>query len=174
MSELRVNDAARELLARWQVYWKSRIELLSVLGITASNRDPLSEFSEVLVAALLGAERTKNRVQKGYDLEGPGGEPVEVKYLSNPTGEWVNWHVIQRSDTWHKYAVVFFTELRPTTVIVFAHGYLDFLYDALGKRHKGRGESLEITSGVFRALVENPARFKDFGVEVVNLGGAVA
>ena len=46
-------------------YARGRAELLEAIGVTGSNRDPLAEFSERLVAALLDGELASNRVQRG-------------------------------------------------------------------------------------------------------------
>lgn len=42
--------------------------ILDVLEIPSSNRDPLAEFSERFVAALLGGALAPNRVHAGYDV----------------------------------------------------------------------------------------------------------
>ena len=60
--------------------------ILDVLGIPTSNRDPLAEFSERLVAALLSGALAPNRVQAGYDVTLPVGGTVQVKYLADPEG----------------------------------------------------------------------------------------
>ncbi|GAA4595876.1 hypothetical protein BJY16_001826 [Actinoplanes octamycinicus] len=59
------------------------------MGLAVSNRDPLAEFSEHLVQALLGAQLAASRVQAHWDLALPDGAKVQVKYLANPADGWV-------------------------------------------------------------------------------------
>src|SRR5687767_5040124 len=80
------------LLAAYSAYRDARILLLRELECLASNRDPLAEFSERLVAKMLGGELAGSRVQAGYDLVTPTGQRVQVKYLANPAAAWVNEH----------------------------------------------------------------------------------
>ena len=79
-----------ELLDAFRVYADARLKFLSQIGRGASCRDPLAEFSEVLVACLLNAKPADSRVQKGYDPIRPNGRRVQVKYLANPQHPWVN------------------------------------------------------------------------------------
>ena len=63
-------DRARldELNAALDTYRPARQTMLSVLGLGASNRDPLAEWSEHLVNALTGGALAESRVQAAYDL----------------------------------------------------------------------------------------------------------
>lgn len=83
-----------DLLRALRDYRTARRALLEVLGCTASNRDPLAEFAERLAAVLLGGTMAKNRVQRGWDVMTPTGRRVQVRYLANPSGEWVNGHQV--------------------------------------------------------------------------------
>jgi hypothetical protein len=103
-------EELREAFAR---YAQGRAELLEALGIESSNRDPLAEFSERIVAALLGGELASNRVQRGWDVMADGHH-VQVKYLANPGNEvWVNEHHIVVTADMDDYAIVFFEALLP-------------------------------------------------------------
>jgi hypothetical protein len=57
-----------ELLAALDVYRPARQQLLATLGLGPSNRDPLAEFSEHFVMALMGGTLASSRVQTQYDL----------------------------------------------------------------------------------------------------------
>lgn len=75
-------------------YRAARIRLLTELECASSNRDPIAEFSERLVALLLNGMLAPNRVQPGYDLVASSGERVQVKYLANRATSWINeYHV---------------------------------------------------------------------------------
>jgi hypothetical protein len=50
-------------------YAASRRQFLDLIGSTGSCREPLAEFSEWIVADVLGATPAASRVQKGFDVE---------------------------------------------------------------------------------------------------------
>jgi hypothetical protein len=103
-----------ELREAFERYARGRADLLQAIGVTGSNRDPLAEFSERLVAALLDGELASNRVQRGWDVMA-GGRRVQVKYLANASDEvWVNEHHIQVTADMDDYAIVFFEALLPS------------------------------------------------------------
>lgn len=83
-----------DLLAALALYRAARKSLLATIGVDASNRDPLAEFAEQLVAALFDGTLAPNRVQANWDVRAGEVSLVQVKYLSNPlgTGAWVNEH----------------------------------------------------------------------------------
>lgn len=80
-----------ELREAFERYSRGRAELLEAIGVSVSNRDPLAEFSEMVIAALLDGEPAKNRVQRGWDVVA-ARRRVQVKYLANPADQWVNEH----------------------------------------------------------------------------------
>lgn len=88
--------SAAELLAALNAYRIARQALLIRLGLPSSNRDPLAEFSEHLVAALTGGTLATSRVQARYDLVLGDSTTVQVRYLANPAGPWVNEHLVHR------------------------------------------------------------------------------
>jgi hypothetical protein len=61
-----------QLRAAFERYARGRAELLEAIGVSGSNRDPLAEFSERLVAALLEGDVATNRVQRGWDVMAAG------------------------------------------------------------------------------------------------------
>ena len=75
-------------------YVEARNALLAELNLGRnSNRDPLAEFAEWLVAALLEGTLAPSPVQAHWDVEAPGIGKVQVKYLANSGNEsWVNEH----------------------------------------------------------------------------------
>jgi hypothetical protein len=108
-----------ELLAALDVYRPARQQLLATLGLGSSNRDPLAEFSEHLVGALMGGTLATGRVQAQYDLITSAGQKVQVRYLANPSGAWVNEHVVYRMPGVEWYALVLFEAFAVTTVLAF-------------------------------------------------------
>jgi hypothetical protein len=100
-------------------YRKARKMLLKEMGVSSSNRDPLSELSEIIASVKLNAKRVNNRVNKDYDLIGPDGERIEVKYVANPVENgrivWKNWHEVKFDrEERDKYALVVYLDLNPT------------------------------------------------------------
>lgn len=68
-----------------------------MLGRLDSNRDPLAEFAEHFVAALMGGVAA-SPVQAGWDVQLPHDGKMQVKHLANSlpgTGAWVNEHVVR-------------------------------------------------------------------------------
>jgi hypothetical protein len=63
-----------ELLSALNAYRVARQALLETLGLGQSNRDPLAEFAEHLVAALWGGQLAESRVQANYDLTSADGQ----------------------------------------------------------------------------------------------------
>ena len=156
-------DRLNSLLADYQVYAAARAAFLAQLDLSVSCRDPLSEFSEHLTAALLGAQLAPSRVQKGYDLVKPDGRRVQVKYLSNPEGEWINGHEVIFPDEAEEYALVFFVSLRVQAVIIFQKETLGLLCARLKKKHTHK---LQLTRRIVEAMLADPAGFAPLGVAV--------
>jgi UDP-N-acetylglucosamine 2-epimerase (non-hydrolysing) len=86
-----------DLQAAVEAYARARQAMLESLGLPASNRDPLAEFSEHLVRALVVGEFPESRVQRSYDVIA-GKRKIQVKYLANPIGPWINEHAVRVND----------------------------------------------------------------------------
>lgn len=108
-----------ELLSEFQAYSKARSQFLDQLNLSKSCRDPLAEFSEILVGKILNATLADSRVQKGYDLIRPNQRLVQVKYLLNPSRSWINEHPIRFPPLVDEYALVIFISLQLESVVVF-------------------------------------------------------
>ena len=154
------------LLAGYQSYAAARARFLAGLDLAVSCRDPLSEFSERLTAVLLGAQIAPSRVQKGYDLIKPDGRRVQVKYLSNPEGRWVNEHHIHLTDLADEYALVIFVALRLQSVLIFQLETLGQVCARLQKRHPEQDTTLQLTHRNIRAILADPAGFTPLGVAI--------
>ncbi len=161
-----IDKKLEQMMGIFQKYRQMRLELLKAIECESSCRDPLSEFSEILVAKLLDAKRAKNRVQKGYDLVTPTGEKVQVKYLSNPKRDWINWHTVVFDGLQDRYALVYYEELTPKAVFVFRKQGLDQLCKALGKRHGKTETELQFTKTNYRDMVKDPPRYEKLGVKI--------
>lgn len=155
-----------EIVHALEDYGAARRSLLGRLGIPASNRDPLAEFSERFVAALIGGRLAPSRVEKGYDVVGPDGTKVQVKYLANPAGKWVNEHHIRFVPDVDGYALVLFEGLSPMAAIGFSRQGLPDVCIALGKRHPNQETDLQLTQRNVRAILEGSGSFAEFGVTV--------
>lgn len=93
--------------------------MLATLGLGVSNRDPLAEWSEHLVAALTGGRLAVSRVQAIHDLTTPDGLTVQVRYLANPNIAWVNEHAVRVLPGMDRYALVLFEAFTVTGVVMF-------------------------------------------------------
>lgn len=159
-------EELREAFAR---YSAGRAELLEALGVKGSNRDPLAEFSERIVAALLDGELASNRVQRGWDVMA-AGRRVQVKYLANASEEvWVNEHHVQVTADMDEYGIVFFEGLLPVSVIIFPTDRLEPIGAALGKKHPNQTTTLQLTRGNYRQLISERDRFAQLGVRTFDL-----
>jgi len=147
-------------------YGAARREFLVALGIPASNRDPLAEFSERLVAELVGGRLADSRVAKGYDVVDPDGRKIQVRYLANPEGAWVNEHLVTFDDDLDFYALVIVEALEPTAVTCFARHTLAQVCAQLGKRHPQQERTLQLTRVNAKALLVDRAQFAPLGVRV--------
>ncbi len=158
------------IIEAYAAYRDARVRLLNELECSASNRDPLAEFSERLVAKLVDGQLAANRVQPGYDLIAPSGERVQVKYLANPSAGWINEHQVHFGHPeCDAYALVFFEELLPIAVILFPRASIAQVCRALGKRHPNQEVSLQLTRRNFRRILEDEDTFRALGVQIFRL-----
>ena len=155
------------VLAVYQRYVEARNALLDELHLSwHSNRDPLVEFSEWLVAALVGGTLAESPVQKDWDVRGPDGEKIQVKYLANSTEHWVNEHLVQVNEQMDRYAIVIVESLMPQAVVIFPARNLEAVGAALGKRHSHLDTTLQFTQANYRQILGSIAHFKTLGVAV--------
>lgn len=152
-------------------YLLLRKQLLQELGVSNSNRDPLSELSEVIACSKLNAKKASSRVQKDYDLIGPNGERIEVRYVANlkENGRivWKNWHNVKFDrDKRDKYALVVFLNLYPEAMFVFSKDQIEEVCKKLKKRHKNQEYMLEFTVTNYFELRARKEEFKNLGVQV--------
>jgi len=155
-----------QLRVEWEIYRSARVRLLDAINLGFSNRDPLSEFSEAIVLAQLGGRLADSRVQRGYDLTTEAGDQVQVKYLANPTQQWINEHHIRSDGLWDRYALVIYEELRPRRTLMFS-AQLGAVGGALGKRHPRQESELQLTKRNHDQIVTENDRFQKLGVEVL-------
>jgi hypothetical protein len=161
------------LIAALGTYRAARLELLAALGCDSSNRDPLAELAEHVALAVVGGEMAQSRVQKGWDFTDTDGRRVQVRYLANPAGRWVNEHLVGfRGDGCDRYALVLFEALGLVGMITFDRAGLARVGAALKKRHPGQDLTLQFTVANFRAIAAEPERFAALGALFVNLSMA--
>jgi hypothetical protein len=161
-----------DLLEALGAYRAARTVILDVLGIPSSNRDPLAEFSERIVAALLGGVLAPNRVQTGYDITLTDGRTVQVKYLANPGGPWVNEHHIRSLAGVDHYAVVIYEAFKLKAVLVFPADLTD-VCARLGKRHPRQESELQLTRRNYEAICKDLDTYEQYGVQVFTFGGVL-
>lgn len=165
-----LNPDVDQLLAALRVYRAARDDFLAELGCAGSNRDPFSEFAERVARAALGGTLAASRTQKGWDFMDPDGRRVQVRYLANPLGSWVNGHVVDfRGGGCDRYALVIFEALDALSLIVFDYAHLADVCRALGKRHPDQVDTLQLGQANYLAIVGAPDRFAGLGVEVIDL-----
>jgi hypothetical protein len=144
-------------------YRPARQKMLATLGLAVSNRDPLAEWSEHIVNALLGGTLAPNRVQADYDLTTPDGLHVQVRYLANPSTIWVNEHHIRSLPVADRYALVLFEAFTVTGVLMFPPD-LTAIAAALGKRHPGQDTTLQFTRRNWWSIRDRPDVYRRLGV----------
>jgi len=156
-------DRVTKIYAR---YVEARNALLAELNLGRdSNRDPLAEFAEWLVAALLGGALAPSPVQAHWDVEAPGVGKVQVKYLANSGNErWVNEHPVRVTDLMDAYAIVFYESLLPVSVVMLPARHLAAIGPGLGKRHPNQEATLQLTRANYVRLVGEPEVFRPLGV----------
>ncbi len=164
MSTTPLNQSrAAGLLTALGAYRPSRQAFLTELGLPASNRDPLAEFSEQFVAALTGGTLATSRVQAGHDLALVDDVKVQVRYLANPAGTWVNEHVVRSISGVHWYTLVLLEAFTVTGVLAFPSRSLAPICQALGKRHPRQNETLQLTRRNWWTIRDSPDQFRAHG-----------
>ncbi len=166
MSEAKSHNRVCELLDALDVYRPARREFLKVVTTRASNRDPLAEFSEHLVHALMGGDLAKSPVQAGHDLVLPNGTKVQVRYLANTSKAWVNEHRVYRIAGVEVYALVMFEDFTVVGVLAFPTGALEPICSALRKQHPNQREQLLLTRANWESIRDDPVRFRSLGMQV--------
>jgi hypothetical protein len=155
------------LIRAFEKYSVARTAFLNELGCPGSNRDPLAEFSERLVAALVNGHLTESRVQPDYDVIGPSGEKIQVKYLANPGNKWINEHEIKFSLNMDSYALVFFENLQLVAILMFSRAGIESVCRSLNKRHRNQHDSLQLTQRNFQQILDNAEGFQPHGVHIL-------
>jgi len=159
-------EEADRLLAALARYRTARQEFLAAMGLPGSNRDPLAELAEMLVAALMGGTLATSRVQADYDVVLAGGATVQVRYLANSGATWVNEHRVYRIRRNVLYALVIFEAFVVVGVLVFPSDELGSICAALGKRHPHQDSQLLLTRINWWAIRDAPDRFRALGMRV--------
>lgn len=162
-----MHDTARvdALLAALDDYRPARQRLLAHLHLGLSNRDPLAEWSEQLVNALVGGRLATSRVQTAYDLTTPDGRRLQVRYLANPDDAWVNGHLVRTLPGVEGYALVIFVALQPVGVLLFPPD-LTAICAALRKRHDATDVTLQLTRTNWHTIRDQPERFTALGMQL--------
>jgi hypothetical protein len=143
--------------------------MLRILAPRKSYRDPLPEFTEHLVAALLGARLAGSPVQPRWDIELPNGDKIQVKYVINKSdapGAWVNEHAVRVPPDVNWHAVVLMEGFVISVVLV--------LPADLGARMHGVGQDpprsnvpLQLGRRNWQTIRTNPEHFRPLGVRVL-------
>jgi len=160
------SERAAPILQALGTYRSARRALLEAIGCASSNRDPLAELSERLVAALLGAELAQSRVQRGYDMTTGDGNRVQVRYLANPPVQWVNEHVVDFRGDCDRYALVVFVAFEIVAVLIFRKETIGRVCAALGKRHRDQDQTLQFGKRNLGQLLAMPDRGASLGVDI--------
>ena len=139
-----------------------------------SNRDPLSELTETVVARLLDGVPAKSRVNKGWDLQRSDGSTVEVKYVANGSNSWINGHDIRFPAGRDEHALVVIVDLVPQVLLVFDQASATRCYEGLNKRHERHDDHrLLITPTMLKKIWKKELDLSTFSIEVIPLPWAV-
>ena len=151
-------------------YRRARTEFLEAIGCSGSNRDPFAEFAEIIALAALGGMMAESRTQKGWDFTDTEGQRVQVRYLANPGGRWVNEHLVDfRGGGCERYALLVIEAFEPKALFVFDSATLGAVCAGLGKRHGNQEQTLALTQANYKAILADPESFAPRGVAVVKL-----
>jgi len=153
-------------LSALQPYLSARKALLKVIECSGSCRDPLAEFSEYVVARQLNARLAASRVQKGFDLVGPTGRRIQVKYLSNPNEKWINEHPVVFPPEADDFALVVFEAFELRAVLVFPRESMQPAGRLLRKRHPDQERTLQFTQRNFLQILQHQEAFEAVGIRV--------
>ncbi len=163
-----------EIVSLLPRYVDARQSLLRAVGATNSNRDPLSELAETVVAQLLDGVPAKNRVNKGWDLKRSDERTVEVKYVANGSGSWINGHDIRFPAGRDEHALVLIVDLVPQVLLVFDQASATRCYEGLKKYHDRHDDQrLLITPEMLKKIWKKDLDLSTFSVEVIPLPWAV-
>jgi hypothetical protein len=106
-----------------------------------------------------------------FRLSGTEGRRVQVRYLANPLGPWVNGHLVDfRGNGCDLCVLVIFEGLDVKSLVVFNHAHMAEVGSALSKRHPDQENTLQLGQANYRAIVSAPERFAQLGVQVFGLG----
>lgn len=160
----------RSLLGAVSTYRRARVAFLDAIGCAGSNRDPFAEFAEHVALAAVGGTMATSRTQKGWDFTDPQGRRVQVRYLANPWGPWVNEHLVDfRGGGCERYALLIIEAFEPEALVIFDARSLGAVCAALGKRHGDQDRTLQLTQANYKAIVSGATDFASRGVVVVDL-----
>jgi hypothetical protein len=102
----------------------------------------------------------------GWDVRGPDDERIQVKYLANPVGRWVNEHEIRVNERMDSYAIVIYEALLPQAVIVFPKYNLEVVGAPLGKRSSNLDIGFWFTQANYRHVCNEIAIFNTLGIRL--------
>lgn len=168
---MEVSSETISLLSAWDAYRTMRRWLLSQTARPTSNRDPLVEFSEQLVALTVGGQLAPSPVQKDHDIVGPTGEYIQVRCLTNPSATWVNGHEVSfgANKDINQYAVVFFEDLSPRAIMIFAKGCTSAVCQTLHKTHPNQEWTIQLTRANYQQILKEADVFRNLGVDIYEL-----
>mgnify|MGYP001488444613 CR=1 FL=1 len=161
------DDETQKLVGALATYRQARVRFLEALGCS-SNRDPLAEFSERLVATWLGGSLAESRVQKDWDVRLGDGHTVQVRYLANPADRWDNEHHVRFTDQLDWYALAVFEAFELVAVVCLPRHAMPTVCQRLGKRHPDQSTSLQLTRANFRRLLAERPTFERLGLRFLD------
>jgi len=154
-----------DLLDALAIYRSARQTLLATVGVSLSNRDPLAEFAEAFVAALIGGALATNRVQAAWDIQAPDGSLIQVKYLANTANSGINEHLVRRLPGVDWYTLVLIEDFEVVGVLAFPPD-LTAICAALRKKHPYQGEQLQFTRRNWLSIRDNTKRYASLGMRI--------
>ncbi len=130
--------------------------------------DPIPRFCESLVCAAVGGKLAANRSQQGWDIERPDGRHVQVKVLR--TRENVQNDLrLDPTDGTDDFAVVFFENYRPATLIVIPNSALTSVRTELRGSSKRKSTTLVLRRKDRHPLIAIAKGSNKLGIEVFEL-----
>ena len=158
------------LLQASQEYLSARAKLLSSLQLDDKQFDnekvdPLTLVSEILVAMLFRGNLAIRRDQKGFDVETPEGQRIQVKYVLNKDEQ----HFLKRGEGWALYSVVLFRDGQVHMVVAFPNKDLTEVYQAFTHHNNSCPDpsgGFNLTKTRFTQMSKEKERFGQLGLQI--------
>ena len=155
-----------QLKAWYREYLDATDRLLRNLNSYGSQKDPIPEIAEQIIAAAKQGTLADSPVQPDWDVRLPDGKTIQVRSLRNTSlDRWTNEHTMVDTGGFDYYALVVFINRKPkyylwVPMVHFAE--LKKLWNARGKIE----DEVGVTSLRMRQVMKDDGKFNSIGVYI--------